>query len=62
MSDTEKKPKGWAEIKLRKVYMKEWKDRRDGADESDIISKRFYREREVFQFTFTFILFYDETS
>ena len=29
----DKKPVGWADMKLRKVYMKEWQDRRDGLGE-----------------------------
>ena len=41
------RPKGWAEIKLRKVYLKEWQDRKDGLDEEDIMAKRYDRELEV---------------
>ena len=43
----DKKPKGWADIKLRKVYMKEWQDRKDGVDNEDIMDRRYQREREV---------------
>jgi hypothetical protein len=41
------RPKGWAEIKLRRVYLKEWEDRKNGVDEDDILDKRFQREQEV---------------
>ncbi len=40
-------PAGWAEIKLRRVYLKEWQDRRDGLDEDEILGKRYERELEV---------------
>lgn len=46
-SNPEKKPKNWAEIKLRKVYLKEWQDRKDGLDEDDILAKRYEREMQV---------------
>ena len=43
----DKKPPGWADIKLRKVYLKEWQDRRDGLDEDVIMQRRYQRELEV---------------
>ena len=46
-STPEIKPKGWGAIKQRKVYIKEYQDRRDGADEDDIFNKRYHREREA---------------
>ena len=44
---TANRPKGWAEIKLRKVYLKEWEDRKNGVDEDDILDRRYQRELEV---------------
>ena len=41
------KPQNWAEIKLRKVYLKEWQDRKDGLDEEEILAKRYERESLV---------------
>ena len=43
------RPQGWADIKLRRVYLKEWEDRRAGVDEDDILEKRFQRELEAEQ-------------
>ncbi len=45
--DTSDRPKGWAEIKLRRVYLKEWEDRKNDLDEDDIMDKRYARELEV---------------
>jgi len=47
--DTSDRPKGWAEIKLRRVYLKEWEDRKNGVDEDDIMDKRYARELEAEQ-------------
>jgi hypothetical protein len=38
---------GWADIKLRRVYLKEWEDRKNGVDEDDILDMRYQRELEV---------------
>jgi hypothetical protein len=46
------RPKGWADIKLRKVYLKEWQDRKDGVDEDEIMNRRYQRELEVSPFFF----------
>ena len=46
-SPTYQHPEGWAAIKLRKVYLKEYQDRKDGLDEEDILSKRYQRELQV---------------
>ena len=42
-----KRPVGWAEIRLRRVFLKEWEDRKNGVDEDDILDKRYQRELEV---------------
>jgi hypothetical protein len=44
---TGKRPKGWNEVKLRRVYLKEWLDRKNGVDEETILARRPEREREV---------------
>lgn len=44
---TGKRPKGWNEVKMRRVYLKEWLDRKNGVDEETIIARRPEREREV---------------
>jgi hypothetical protein len=46
---TNKRPKGWALVKLRRVYIKEWKDRKDGLDEEEIMERRYQREQEAEQ-------------
>lgn len=56
-TDPSKKPMGWADIKLRKVYLKEWQDRKDGVDEDEIISRRFKRELEVHMLYYRYLLF-----
>ena len=43
----ENRPPGWAEIRLRRVLLKEWEDRKNGVDEDDILDKRYQRELEV---------------
>lgn len=47
INDPSRRPKGWAEVKLRRVYIKEWQDRKLGVDESTILLRRFAREQEV---------------
>jgi len=46
-ADPEKKPAGWSDIKLKKIYIKEWQDRKDGVDEDEIMRRRVHREKEV---------------
>lgn len=46
-SDASKRPKGWATVKLRRVYLKEWKDRKDGVDDNTIFARRYQREQEA---------------
>ena len=41
--------KGWAIVKLRRVYIKEWRDRKNGVDEEEIMERRYQRELEVEQ-------------
>jgi hypothetical protein len=48
-NDATKRPKGWATVKLRRVYLKEWNDRKDGLDEDAILSRRYQREQEAEQ-------------
>lgn len=43
----EKRPAGWSDIKLKKIYIKEWQDRKDGIDEDEIMRRRVHREKEV---------------
>lgn len=43
------RPGGWADIKLRRVYLKEWEDRKNGVDEDEILEKRYQRELEAEQ-------------
>jgi hypothetical protein len=47
VTDTVQRPKGWQEVKLRRVYIKEWQDRKNGVDEDVIIERRYARELEV---------------
>ena len=44
---TGKRPKGWNEVKMRRIYLKEWLDRKNGVDEETIMARRPEREREV---------------
>lgn len=46
-SNPDKKPAGWSDIKLKKIYIKEWQDRKDGVDEDEIMRRRVHREKEV---------------
>lgn len=59
-----KRPPGWAEIRLRRVFLKEWEDRKNGVDEDDILDKRYQRELEVIfaQFLLSFYIFFQLTS
>ena len=43
----ENRPPGWAEIRMQRVLLKEWEDRKNGVDEDDILDKRYQRELEV---------------
>lgn len=45
--NSSQRPPGWAEMKLRRVYLKEWQDRKDGVDEDEILERRYQRELEV---------------
>lgn len=40
-------PQGWADIRLRRVFLKEWEDRKNGLSEDEILEKRYARELEV---------------
>lgn len=40
-------PQGWADIRLRRVFLKEWEDRKNGVSEEEILEKRYARELEV---------------
>lgn len=44
---TGKRPNGWAAVKLRRVYIKEWRDRKEGVDEETIMERRYQREQEA---------------
>ena len=58
-SDPEKKPAGWSDIKLKKIYIKEWQDRKDGVDEDEIMRRRVHREKEVlYMYTYISLLLY----
>lgn len=46
-NDISKRPKGWATVKLRRVYLKEWADRKEGLDDEAILAKRYQREQEA---------------
>ena len=40
-------PQGWADIRLRRVFLKEWEDRKNGVSEEEILQRRYARELEV---------------
>lgn len=46
-ADSTTRPTGWADIRLKRVYIKEWQDRKEGLDESVIMGRRYQREQEA---------------